>query len=88
MGKQGVQEGRKKGGLDAVYRFPHRVRDVIGARGRGVRGFREGPGYLFGGEGGIVLILHEAEEHGRWGFGGKKVVKKCFRYLGRVGGPR
>jgi len=70
-----------------VYRLPHRVRDVIGARGRGVRGLREGPGYLFGGEGGIVLITREAEEGGRWGFGGEEVVKECFRYLGRVGGP-
>jgi len=87
VGKQGVQEGRKKGGLDAVYRLPHRVRDVIGARGGGVRGFREGPGYLFRGDGGIVLITREAEEGGRWGFGGEKVVKECFRYLGRVGGP-
>jgi len=41
-----------------VYRLPHRVRDVVGARGGGVRGFGKGPGYLFGGEGGIVLIVH------------------------------
>jgi len=47
--EQGVQEGWKKGGLEAVDRFPHRVEDVIGARGRGVRGFGEGPGYLFRG---------------------------------------
>jgi len=62
-----------------MYRLPHRVRDVVGARGGGVRGLGEGPGYLFGGEGGIVLIVGEAEEWGRWGFGGKKVVKKRFR---------
>jgi len=36
VGQQAVQEGRKKGGLDAVYRFPHRVRDVIWARGGAV----------------------------------------------------
>jgi len=41
--QQGVQEGRKKGGLDVVYRLPDRVRNVVGARGGGVRGFREGP---------------------------------------------
>ena len=87
MGQQGVQEGRKKGGLDEVYRFPHRVRDVVWARGGGVRGFGEGPGYLPGGEGCVVFIAGEAEERGRWGFGGKKVVKKRFRYLGRIGGP-
>jgi len=34
-----------------------------------------------------VLLVCEAEERGRWGFGGKEVVKKRFRYLGRVGGP-
>jgi len=28
-----------KGGLDPVYRLPHRVWDVVGARGGGVRGF-------------------------------------------------
>ena len=57
-----------------MYRLPHRVRDVVGARGGGVRGFGEGSGYLFGGEGGVVLVAHEAQERGRWGFGGKKVV--------------
>jgi len=61
-----------------MYRMPHRARDVVGARGGGVRGFREGPGYLFGGEGGLVLVTHEAEECGRWGFGGEAVVKKRF----------
>jgi len=76
-----------KGGLHAVYRLPHRVLDVVGAKGGGVRGFGEGPGYLFEGEGGIVLIPGEAEERGRWGYGGNKVLKKRFRYLGRVGGP-
>jgi len=88
VGQKGVKEGGKKGGLDAVYGLPHRVWDVVGARGGGVRGFGEGPGYLLGGEGGIVLIAREAEERGRWGFGGKKVIKKCFRYIGRVGGLR
>jgi len=60
---------------------------VIGAWGGGVRGFGEGPGYLFRGEGGVVLILRVAEERARWRFGGKEIVKKRFRYLGRVGGP-
>ena len=87
VGQQGVQEGRKKGGLDAVHRLPHRVRDVVWSRGGGVRGFREGPGYFFGGGGGIVLVTREAEEGGRWGFGGEEVVKECFRNLGRIGGP-
>jgi len=62
-----------------VYRLPHRVGDVVGATGGGVRGFTEGPGYHFGGEGGIVLITREAEEGGRWGFRGEEVVKECFR---------
>jgi len=70
-----------------VYRLPHRVRDMVGARGGGVRGFGEVPGYLFGGEGGIVLVAREAEERRRWGFGGKEVVKECLGYLGWVGGP-
>jgi len=61
---------------------------VIGARGEGVGGLGEGPGYLFGGEGGVVLMAREAEERGRWGFGGKNVVKKRFRYISRVRGPR
>jgi len=47
MGQQGVQEGREKGRLETVYRFPQRVRDMVRARGGGVRGFGEGPGYLF-----------------------------------------
>ena len=55
--------------LDAVYRLPHRVQDVVGARGGGVRGLGEGPGYLFGGEGGIVLIAREAGAQGRLGWG-------------------
>ena len=33
VGQPGVQEGRKKGGLDQVHRFPHRVWDVVGTRG-------------------------------------------------------
>jgi len=53
-----------------VYRLPDRVRDVVRARGGGVRGFGEGSGYLFGGEGRIDLMAREAEERGRWGFGG------------------
>jgi len=60
---------------------------VIGARGGGVRGFGEGSGYLFRGEGGVFLMACEAEEWGRWGFLGKEVVKQRFRYLGRFGGP-
>jgi len=87
VGQQGVQEGRKKGGFYAVYRLPHRVRNVVWSRGGGVRGFGEGPRYVFRGEGGIVLVTREAEEGRRWGFGGEEVVKECFRYLGRVGGP-
>jgi len=70
-----------------VYRLPHRVQDMVGARGGGVRGFGEGPGYLFRGEGGIVLITRKAEERARWGFGRKNVFKKGFPHLGRVGGP-
>jgi len=76
MGKVGVQEGRKKGGFDAVYRLPHRIWDVVSARCGGVGGLGEGPGYLFRGEGGIVLIVLEAEERGRWGFGGEEVVRR------------
>jgi len=44
VGQQGGQEGRKEGGLEVVYRLPHRVQDVVRARGGGVRGFGEGPG--------------------------------------------
>jgi len=88
VGQQGVQEGRKKGGLDVVYRLLHRVWDVVWSRGGGVRGFIEGPRYFFGGERGIVLVTCEAEEGGRRGFGGEEVVKERFRNLGRVGGPR
>ena len=72
VGQQGVQEGSKKGGLDAVYRLPHRVRDVVRSRSGGVQGFTEGPGYFFRGEGGIVLVTREAEEGGRWGFRGEE----------------
>jgi len=70
-----------------VHRLPHRVRDVVWARGGGVRGFGEGPGYLLGGEECVVFIAGEAEKRGGRGFGWKEVVKKHFRYLGRVGGP-
>jgi len=76
-----------KGGHDAVYRFPQRVRDVVGARGGGVGGFGECSGYLFRGEGGVFRVVHAAEERGSWGFGGKKLVEKGFRHLGRIGGP-
>ena len=62
MGQQGVQEGWKKRGHDPVYRLPHRVWDVVGAWGGGVRGFGEGPGYLLGGEGSVILIACDAEE--------------------------
>jgi len=51
VGQEGVQEGREKGGLETVHRFPHRVRDMVGARGGGVRGLAEGSGYLFRGRG-------------------------------------
>jgi len=74
VGQQGVEEGRKKGGLDSVHRLPHRVRDVVGTRGGGVRGLRKGPGDLFRGQGSVILIAREAEERGRRGFGGKKVL--------------
>jgi len=47
-----------------VYRFLHRVRDVVGAKGGGVGGFGAGPGYLCGSEGRIVLILREADNYG------------------------
>jgi len=87
VGQQEVLEGRKKGRLDAVYKLRHRVWDVVRSRSGGVRGCREAPGYFFRGKGGIVLILREAEEGGRWGFGGEEVVKECFRNLGRVRGP-
>ena len=87
MGQQRAQEGRKKGGLDVVYRLPHRVRDVVRSRSGGVRGFGEGPGYFLTGKRGVVFVTREAEEGGRWGFGGEEVVEECFRYLGRVGGP-
>jgi len=55
-----------------VYRLPHRVRDVVGARGGGVREFGEGPGYLFGGEGGIVLISVRRMSGGGGGLERKK----------------
>jgi len=69
-----------------VYTLPYRVWDVVGPRGRGVCGLGESPGDLFGGEGGVVIILREAKTQGRWGFGGKEVVQERFRYLSRVGG--
>ena len=87
MGQQGVKEGRKKGGLDAVYRLPHRVGDVGWSRGGGVRGLGTGPGALLRGKGSVILIALEAEERGRGWFGGKKVVEKRLRYLGWIGGP-
>jgi len=49
VGQQGVQEGRKNEGLDPVYRLPHRVWDVVGTRGGGVRGLGKGPGDFFRG---------------------------------------
>jgi len=60
---------------------------VVGARCGGVRGFGKSPGYLFGGEGSIILIVREAEEQGRWGLGEKEMMKECLRYLSWVGGP-
>ena len=69
-----------------MYRLPHRVRDVVGARGGGIRGFGEGPGHLFGGKWGIVLMAREAEKWRRWGCGGKKVVKKRLHNFGWVRG--
>ena len=60
---------------------------MVEARGGGVRGLGEGPGYLFGDQRGIVLITHEAEEWGRWGLGGEEVVKEGLSYLGRREAP-
>ena len=87
VGQQGIEEGRKKGGLDPVHRLPHRVWDVVGTRGGGVRGLRKGPGNLLRGKGSVILIAREAEERGRGGLGGKKVVEKRLHYVGRIGGP-
>jgi len=79
--QQGVQEGGKKRGFDPVYRLRHRVWNVVGARGRGVRGFGEGPGYLFGGEGSVILIAREAEEQGRGGVWREKSGQEAFLLL-------
>jgi len=49
VGPQGVEEGRKKGGLDPVHRLQHRVWDVVGTRGEGVGGLRKGSGDLLRG---------------------------------------
>jgi len=87
VAQQGVEEGRKKGGLDPLHRLPHRQWDVVGTRGGGVRGLGKGPGDLLRGEGSVILIAREAEGRARRGFGGTKVVEKRLRYLGRVGGP-
>jgi len=84
-GLAGGPGGREEGRLDAVYRLPYRVPDVVRARGGGVRGFGDSPGYRFGGEGSVVLVVREAEKRGRWGFGRKKVVKKRLCYRGRIG---
>ena len=70
-----------------MHRLPHRVRDVVGVRGGGVREFGEGSGYLLGDEGGIVLIVRQAEEWRSWGLGGEKVVKERLCYFGGIGGP-
>ena len=65
--------GGEKGGVEAVHRLPNRVGDVVGTPGGGVRGFGEGPRYLFRGEGSIVLVACEVEERGvGGGLGGKK----------------
>ena len=69
-----------------MHRLSHRVRDVVGTRGGGVRGFREGPRYLFGSEGGIVFVARETEEWGGWWFGREEVVKEGLRYLAWVRG--
>ena len=55
-----------------MHRLPNSVRDVVRTRGRGVRQLGEGPRYLFKGEGGIVLVVREAEERGGGDLGGKK----------------
>jgi len=60
---------------------------VVGARGGGVRGFGEGPGYLFGGEGGIVLIVREAEVREAGGLEGKKWCRSLSATTARSAAP-
>ena len=54
-----------------MYSLLQKIEDVVGAWRRGIRGLGEGPGYLLGGEGGIVLVARQLEERERWGLGGK-----------------
>jgi len=70
-----------------VSGFPHRKRDVVGTRGRGVGGFGEGPGHLFGREGGIVLIVRKAEVRVRWGFQGKRWWRRVSATSSRSEAP-
>ena len=60
---------------------------MVVARGGDIRGFGEGPGYLFGGEGGIVLMACEAEKRGGRGLGWEEMVKEHLCYLAWVRGP-
>ena len=71
-----------------MHRLPHRVRDVVGTRDGGVGGFGEGPRYLLGGEGAIVLVAFETEEQGGGKLGREEIVKKRLCYLAWVRGPR
>jgi len=70
MGKQGVRDGGREGGLKAGHGLPDRVRNVVGTGGGGIRGLGKGPGYFFTGKESMVLMAYEAEEWGWWGFGG------------------
>ena len=72
VGQQGVQEGGKEGGLEAVHRLPNRVRNVVGAGGGGIQGFGKSPGYFFTDKGSIVFVAYEVEEWGRGVLGGKR----------------
>ena len=60
---------------------------MVGARDGGVGGFGEGPGYLFRGKGGRVLVAFEGEKWGRWRLEWEEVVKGRLCYLGWVSGP-
>ena len=69
-----------------MHRLPHRVWDMVWARGRSVRGLGKGPGYLLGGKGSIVLVAFEAEKWGRWWLGKEAMVEERLSYLGWVRG--
>jgi len=69
-----------------VHGLPDRVRDVVETRGGGVRGLIKGPGYFLRGKRSIVLVAYEAEDQGRWGFRGGKILKERFCYFGWIRG--